>query len=940
MRSLPLYQDDLLEVEKTEPLPKNPRCQECPMGGQGDVTCMFPAQRGHHQVLVIGESPRHNYASVGEPFVGGPELKVKRLLASYGQSVMYDYAVKCPGKPVEFAADKCRPYLYQTFLDCTPERVILIGRTAQEAFLGRAYNAWLVRRGYVSTLDGVPVFCLPDLYEAVENKVLRRWFKEDLAWAMTSSPSLTPYDGLCHVVETAQEARTACDVIRERGVVVADVETYGRMYTDEYKIVVLAATYPDSNSAWVWNEDALLPGDPRSEPLKTLLAEVPVAAHSADTEYRAIGQYLGVEIELVHDTKASSKLMNPDGPADLDSVSGHVGMGGHKWEAKEDLATKEKVLSGLRTARTKPVVTEWGEEIKLDKNGRKMRRKVPLATREPSLAEQVEAIKEAWVKPRTINKVKNTYANLAKCELTDDWVMAALTDGEPKAYAYGLMDRELCMRYCATDTVACARKVTRDMAVYDSDERVTPIKATYHEVLVPIVQVASRMMNNGLLIDQEALGTFETFLDQKIAEFSAAIHEHAPGLNPGSADQVREYLYNSKAMGGLGLSVVKMTKGGKSGNKKPATDAKTLVKMRDEHPVVQLLVDYAEVTKLQSNYARGLRPHITDDGRIHCYLNVTGAATGRWTANQPNLQTLPSRGQYAKMAKMLYISPPGYKLVAADFSTLEVRVAAYRSGDKVMIELLNSRDSKGNYLDFHFETAKGISTLVWGNSLDDCGFGYTLAELLAEHGGDQDLAKADLRWKPLEEEIARRRAVAKQINFSLIYGQGTETLADRIGCSVEEAERAKDAILGRFRGLRDWMAQQMKDAHHDGGIWTMWGMNKSRFRHIVDIGYNDRKRVGHGERVAVNTPVQGEGSDFNTVSLIHIDRWLRSSDFDAKLLLAVHDSNVAEVREDCVEDYARKVVSIMGSHQSFGVPILVDVDQGDAYGAMSKLKVA
>jgi DNA polymerase I-like protein with 3'-5' exonuclease and polymerase domains/uracil-DNA glycosylase len=939
LRSLPLYQDDLLAVEKVDPRAQNLSCRECGMGGSGAATCMFPRQSGKSDVMVVGESPATSYAHAGEPFAGGAELKVRRKILKYGKTVTFDYAVKCSGRPKDHSEVQCRPYLYRTFLDCSPERVILIGKTAQRAFLGRAYNATLVRKGYVTTYDGVPVFCLPDLYEVVDNKVLKRWFSEDLDWAMTDDTTLTPYDGVCRIVETVHDARTACEIIREHGVAAVDVETYGDMYGPEYKVVVLAAAYLGADSAWVWPEEAMVEPDPRLEPLRELLAEVPIAAHSADTEYRAIGRYFGVDVGLKYDTKASSKLMYPDGPADLDLVSAHVGMGGHKHEAAIDLAVKGKVLAGLRNAANKPVVTEWGIEIRIDKNGRKSRRNVPKETREPALSEQIEQIRVAWDKPRTINKQKDTYKNLANCELTEDWINAALSSSHVKTYTYGLMDRELCMRYCALDAVVCAKKVLRDDAIYAVKE-MAPIRQTYHEIIIPITSVAARMMNNGLLIDQDALGTFESFLDDKISEYAAKIDEYCPGINPGSDDQVRKFLYEPKALGGLGLPILKKTKGGKTGtNKKPAVDGTTLGKLKDEHPVVELLASYAEVTKLQSNYARGLRPHIADDGRIHCYLNVTGAGTGRWTCSKPNMQTLPSRKQYSKMAKMLYVAPTGYKLVAHDFSTLEVRVAAHRSGDKVMLELLNTKDSRGNYLDFHLETAKGISPLVWGNSLQDCGFGYTFDSLRRELGSEE-AAQADLRWKVLADEISRRRSVAKQINFSLIYGQGTDTLAERIGCSTDEAERAKEAILGRFKQFRDWMAAQVRAAHKDGGVWAMWHDRRSRFRHLPDVGYSDRVRQGHGERCAFNTPVQGEGSDFNTTALIEIDRWLKESDFDAQLVLAVHDSNLAEVREDLVEEYSRNVSRIMSDHPGYSVPILADADAGSAYGAMEKLVLA
>lgn len=933
MKSLPLYIDDQLEVQKTTPLRPNPECRECGMGGKGPITCMPPSTTGPAKVLVVGSNPQWKYAKQGEPFAGGIDLKVKRRILKKVESVCFDYAVKCPGVPREMSEVRCRPYLHQTFLDCQPERVILLGRLALQGFLGWSYNASHIRNGYVTTYDGVPVFFLPDPDQVANNKVLKRWFLDDLDWALSADPEETPYDASYHVIETTEEAQMACDLVKEHGITCTDVETYGQQYCADFKIVVQSISHPWTDEAWVWDEDALAEGDPRREPLVELFKSQPLSAHSSDMELRAIKQHLGVSCTVAEDTKITTKLVNPDAPADLDWVGSHVGMGAHKAEAKADLDKREKILNGLREARRKPVVVEFEKITKINKLGRKYTRKVPTETRPQSLKEQVESIKAAWVKSRTINKKSGrSYQEFAGCELTEDWINAALSDYPPKAYTYGLMDRDLCLRYNALDTVVHARKVRRDRELYEAPAMESR-KRVYTEILIPLMPAVSRMINNGLLIDQDALGEFETFLDGKIAEYEEVIREYAPDLEPGSAKQKQKYLFGPKSQGGLGLPILKKSKK----TQEPSADAGVLKQLKGEHPVVEALMHYAEVTKLQSNYARGLRPHIADDGRIHASLNPTGTGTGRWSCSQPNMQTLPSRGQYAKMAKMLYVAPPGYKLVALDFSTLEVRLAAYRSGDKRMIDLLCTKDSTGKHLDFHMETAKMISRIVWGNDLEDCGLGYTFESLTKELG---DKAPEDLRWKVLEDTIAYRRKVAKQINFSLIYGQGTETLAERAGCTVDEAGNAKEAILGGFRGLRDWMEHQKRLAHREGGVWTMWGDSKFRFRHIVDIGYQDRERVGHGERVSVNSPIQGEGSDYNTDSIVKIDRWIEDTGVDAKLLLAVHDSNIAEVRDDLVMDYARKAHDIMVDHDCGPVPVLVDAEVGQAYGAMSKLELA
>ena len=286
--------------------------------------------------------------------------------------------------------------------------------------------------------------------------------------------------------------------------------------------------------------------------------------------------------------------------------------------------------------------------------------------------------------------------------------------------------------------------------------------------------------------------------------------------------------------------------------------------------------------------------------------------------SSPNLHNQPSRGgDDAKMIKDCFIAQPGYALLQFDFSTLEIRIAAALSGDPVMIQTIKDNP------DFHLATAMAIAPTVWGISAEQ-----VLAEFLA---GDKT-----------------KRSIAKTINFGTLYGQSPYALAAQIEAitgkpfSADDAQKAQDAILGRYRVLREWISDQKRRASKTGEAWTFWDGAPARRRPLYDIGYNSPKRSGTHMRSSFNTPIQGTGSDFCLMSLIAAEEYCRTHyGRDCFPVMTVHDSILFEVKKDplLLDDVVYQIYRIMTGWYAWGVPLLVDVEGGPSWGSLKKLVI-
>lgn len=474
----------------------------------------------------------------------------------------------------------------------------------------------------------------------------------------------------------------------------------------------------------------------------------------------------------------------------------------------------------------------------------------------------------------------------------DRFVRQCESEGQDEdRWVFGLVPKRTLHVYNARDSH------TTDVLAHELRTRLNAepdIKRTWETLVRPASEAIAQVEAWGVCVSRDALDTFDMFLESRERDLRAQLDLHAPNVNWNSRDQVADYLY-----GKLGLTPPHMTDSGK-----PSTDEDALVALKDKHPVPAALSDLRSMTKLRGNYAVGLRRHIRGDGRVHTSFNIDGAGSGRTSSSDPNLQNIPSEKVdkvLGKMARDVFVAPKGSLLVSLDYSQLELRVAAALSGDKAMMQIF----------------------------LDGVDFHKRAAQLAAPFMG-----------KRPEDVTEKERRDAKTIVFGKMYGRGTRALAHQLGCSVADAARYEEAIMGAFSTYAKWCEDRVKEARTTGCVWTYDPRDlarRARRRPLVHIADPDEARRSNAENASFNTPVQGTASDYCVASLIEVVRWLVEEDAPAKVVLTVHDQIVGEVREDFVNEYVDVVQKIMTSFPS-PVPLETSVDVGERWGSLVDLK--
>ena len=462
-----------------------------------------------------------------------------------------------------------------------------------------------------------------------------------------------------------------------------------------------------------------------------------------------------------------------------------------------------------------------------------------------------------------------------------------------KAFAYEALPRDVLLRYNGRDAVSTAMIAEMLEAQL---AKVAPVKRIW-DILVSNATLAVEQVERwGMLIDTSGLNTLSAYLTSERDQIEQKLAKYGD-VNPASTPQLVKFLFSAKSEGGLGLPVKAKTPKGS-----PSTGKEALTAIADKHPAVGMLLEWRVITKMRNTYAEGLMRFLRDDMRVHPHINIAGTATGRMSCSEPNLQNIPrSDSKEGKMVKDLFIAPEGHVLLQADYSQLELRIAAVLSGDPEMLEIFNAGD------DYHQRTARMISKQAWGIDPDD-----------------------------VEK---KHRSQAKTVNFGLLYGMNSAGLAYQLGISVDDADAIKRAVLGKFKILSKWINERLAETRKSGHAWTWWDGQPARRRPLLDVGdSNDAKRLT-AERSSWNTPIQGTASDFCLASLIECVNWLLERNQDpsvgtTRLVMTVHDSLIFEVPEKELNDVAAQVERIMTSWDSNGVPLKVDLEVGRSWGSM------
>ena len=411
-------------------------------------------------------------------------------------------------------------------------------------------------------------------------------------------------------------------------------------------------------------------------------------------------------------------------------------------------------------------------------------------------------------------------------------------------------------------------------ALWPQLEALPRLKELYETIEQPLVPVLYRMERTGVLVDRELLKKQSAELAARMLELQAQAHSEAGGtFNVDSPKQLQEILF-----GKLGIPVIRKTPTGQ-----PSTAEDVLEELAASYPLPKLILEYRGVAKLKSTYTDKLPEQIDrQTGRIHTSYHQAVAATGRLSSSDPNLQNIPIRTPEGRRIRQAFVAPPGYRLVAADYSQIELRIMAHLSG---------------------------------------------AATLLAAFAEDRDVHQAtaaEVFGIPLEAVTADQRRSAKAINFGLIYGMSAFGLARQLGIGRGEAQRYVDLYFERYPGVKRYMDETKLKAREAGFVETLFG----RRLYLPEIQSRNQALRQYAERSAINAPMQGTAADIIKRAMIDVDSWLRASGAAARLIMQVHDELVLEVADTAIESTVGQLRQRMAQAADLAVPLKVDVGVG------------
>ncbi len=403
----------------------------------------------------------------------------------------------------------------------------------------------------------------------------------------------------------------------------------------------------------------------------------------------------------------------------------------------------------------------------------------------------------------------------------------------------------------------------------------------FTEIEMPLVPVLVDMQLHGMVVDTAYLASMSQEMSQRLAELEARIYELAGHpFNISSTRQLATVLFDE-----LGLPKVRRTATGYS------TDVSVLEELKDKHPIIEVILEYRQLEKLKSTYVDAL-PSLVDpsSGRVHTSFNQTSTTTGRLSSSDPNLQNIPVRTELGRRIRGAFVAPEGFWLLGCDYSQVELRLLAHLSQDP---ELLGAfyRDE-----DVHASTAAAIYGI------------------------------------PLAEVTPQQRALAKTINFGLMYGMGDYGLSSRTDLTVSEARMFIEAYFKRFSRVKEYLENTVRQAREKGYVETILGRRRY-FPELLSSAANVALRRA-AERAAVNMPVQGSAADIMKLAMIRLDRQLRERQFRARMVLQVHDELVLEVPEDELAEVKALVVDVMENAYKLSVPLKVQASVGKTWMEM------
>ena len=403
--------------------------------------------------------------------------------------------------------------------------------------------------------------------------------------------------------------------------------------------------------------------------------------------------------------------------------------------------------------------------------------------------------------------------------------------------------------------------------------RDTKMDTLFRDIEMPLVFTLFDMEQNGIRVEADALKQYGDQLAGKIAELEKEIYEEAgETFNINSPKQLGVVLFeNMKLPGG------RKTKTGYS------TAADVLEKLAPEHPVVAKILEYRQYTKLKSTYADGLANYIQDDGRIHGKFNQTITATGRISSTEPNLQNIPVRMELGRLIRKVFIPEEGYRFVDADYSQIELRVLAHCSGDEHLIQAYKEQS------DIHRITASQVFHI------------------------------------PFDEVTPQQRRNAKAVNFGIVYGISSFGLSQDLSITRKEAAKYIDDYFATYPGIKTFLDHAVTHAKEEGYVVTLFG----RRRPVPELSSSNFMQRSFGERVAMNSPIQGAAADIIKIAMILVNQRLKDQKMKSRLVLQVHDELLIEAYEPELDEVQNILKEEMEHAAELKVPLEIDMHTGD-----------
>ncbi|PQJ58094.1 DNA polymerase I [Vibrio chagasii] len=427
--------------------------------------------------------------------------------------------------------------------------------------------------------------------------------------------------------------------------------------------------------------------------------------------------------------------------------------------------------------------------------------------------------------------------------------------------------------YAAEDVDVTLRLHNRLMENIEQDEK---LKAIYEEIEVPLIPVMSRIERTGVFVDDMLLGAQSQEIAVRLDELEQKAYEIAEQeFNMNSPKQLQAILFEK-----MGLPVIKKTPSGS-----PSTNEEVLQELALDYPLPKLIIEYRGLAKLKSTYTDKLPKMINaETGRVHTSYHQAVTATGRLSSTDPNLQNIPIRNEEGRRIRQAFVAQHGWKILAVDYSQIELRIMAHLSGDKALLEA--------------FQQGKDIHAA-------------TAAEIIGVN---------------IEDVTSEQRRRAKAVNFGLIYGMSAFGLAKQLGIPRGEAQHYMDTYFERYPGVMQYMEDTRSAASEQGFVETIYG----RRLHLPEIQSRNGMRRKAAERAAINAPMQGTAADIIKKAMLLVDEWIQAEgDGRVKLLMQVHDELVFEVEESSLAEIESKVQELMESAADLDVPLVAEAGHGD-----------